>query len=288
MEIDNSRANTFRRCPWEYYEAYIRNVEPRATVGDGYSALELGSRVHELLEEHYSRLAYLEPLPGREGYQKYEPSPNVALEAEAQWMLTAYCAHYPADKWTILDCERTFKVALPGGKHVLTGKMDLFLRDDEDGYYYINDHKTERRGAKSNIPQKWAMRDQPSLYLYAARHIYPDYKVNCFQVNILTRPSDKGKVGPSFPDRQKLERSDEQIDRAVRDIVQVADQIEEFTARYGDGPWPANNENCYGWGYCDYYQPHLYGGWTPEMLQRKFQPKQEYLHLNGIPIIQPR
>lgn len=311
MEIDNSRAAAFRFCPWKFYEDYQRNgtgIEPIPYDGSDYGPLDYGGRQHELLEEYYRELQGVPCVP-------YPESANPALEMEAQTMQAAYRAHYPAEPFEIVDVERTFKVALPNycpacyslsnrplvgagwlectdcgfqfqeGRHVLVGKIDLAIRDRETHVLDIIDHKTEKRGAKSNLPQKWGAKDQASLYLWAARRIYKE-KVGNFIVNVCTRQSAKGQVACSFPERQKLERSEKDIWCAIRDIVLVADEIERYVRLFGDKEWPANRENCFTWGYCDHYLLHRYGEDISDILENKFRPKKEYLHLGGVPIIQ--
>lgn len=301
MRLDNSAANTFRECPWKYYETFVRGVE-LIPPGESYSPLQLGSRVHELLEEHYS------------GQPKYHQSPNDKLEEEAQWILQAYQAHYPVESFKVLDVERTFEVVLPDycpecyslnpqekfdiqpdevvcgecghiykkGRHTYTGKIDLLV--EEDGELYIIDHKSEKRSSKSNLPQKWAARDQATQYWWAAEKIYGK-EINRFIVNVLRRPSPAGREGPEFPERQKVERTDIQIETALRDLVVVADEIEKYQRIFKDKPWPAHRENCYTWGQCEFYLPHLYG-WSDAILAAKYQEREEYLHLGGVPIIQ--
>src|SRR6266850_4438465 len=108
MEIDNSRASCFRRCPWEYFEAYLRNgtgVEPILPAGEGYSPLMFGARMHERLEEYYTETV------------KYPPHANDILETEAEIMMQAYQARYPEVVLDIMDVERTFKVQLPAYCH---------------------------------------------------------------------------------------------------------------------------------------------------------------------------
>lgn len=305
MLIDNSAAQDFRFCPWYYYERYIKEGTGLESISDKetYGPLELGSRVHELLEEHYK------------GQLKYAASPDEKLEEEAQWIMQAYRARYPQENFEVLDVEKTFKVALPDycpkcynkdnlhygaiipaeeilcnecgtfflpSRHVMTGKIDLFYRQNDE--LFIMDHKTEKRSSKSNLPQKWAARDQGTQYLWAAEKIYGQ-SINRFIVNILRRPSPAGREGPEFPDRQRIERTEIQIETALRDLVYVADRIEEMKATFGDKPWPAHRENCYTWGPCEFYQVHLYG-WSDAIRKHKFQNRKPYLDLGGVPIIQ--
>ena len=285
MVIDNSQANQFRTCPLLWRETNIANgtgLELKPDLGK-VAPMDLGSRVHELLEEYYNDLRG-QPIP------PYPESPNPALETEAQIIMGAYRARYPQEEFEIVDVERTFKVALPKiftnfYDHIYTGKIDLVFR--QNGILNIMDHKTQNRRAASNHPKKWAARDQASLYLWAASKIYNE-PIGNFYVNILVRPSEKLQEGPIFPERMKLERTSEQLDIAVRDLVFIADEIERYKNIFGDSLWPSNREACTEgtWGDCPFYLPHTFG-WSEAILQEKYQPKQEYLKLAGVPIIQP-
>ena len=311
MEIDNSACNEFRVCPLMYYEGRLAEetgleLKP---AGNEVVPMDLGSRVHELLEEYYVEISGI-PYP-----HPYEPSPNEALEQEAQLIIAAYGAKYPQEDFEIVDVERTFRVQLPNlcptcykegrlpedigpqlaccdscdrmfraSRHIYTGKIDLTFR--KDGKLNIMDHKTEKRGGRGNDPKKWAARDQASLYLWAASKLYPNEEIGNFYVNVLRRPSEKQQEGPVFPERQPLERTKDQLEIAVRDLVVVADDIERYKKIFGDNLWPSNREACIHFGECQFYLPHLYG-WDPLIREQKYQAKTSYLKLGGVDIIQP-
>jgi hypothetical protein len=275
MNIDNSAANAFRDCPTLYYNEYVRNQTGLQHIkypGEEYNSLQLGDREHQLLQEHYSKKSI------------YPPSPIEPLELEAQLIFEAYKVYYPEEPFKVVDIENTFCIPLPNSHHFYTGKIDLTVipEDSVNLPHYeldIYDHKTQTRSSKMNSPQKWAMRNQATLYLWAASKLYPENTIRSFWVNALTRPSEKMVKGPSFVEgRQKLERTDEQIKYALRDITLIADQIEMYQEKFGDKePWPRNQENCIKWGQCEFYQPCLYG-WDGEV-QQKYEPKTPYLHI---------
>lgn len=275
MFIDNSAANEFRTCPRMYFNKRLLEgdgIEPKPS--EGTTPLALGSRVHELLEEHY-----------KEGIHLYEPSANEKLETEAQMIIEAYKAHYPQEDFDVVDVERTIKVQIPGSNHVYTGKIDLTFRNRENGMLNILDHKTEKRSSRSNSPQRWAADDQASLYLWAAKIIYGE-PIERFTVNILKRPSPAFQEPPSFPERQKLERTKEQIAEAVRDITITADTIEQYIERFKNESWPSWKKSCVqGWGLCDFYTPCTFG-WSRDIREIKFQKRTPYLDLAGVPILQ--
>lgn len=280
MEIDNSAANEFRTCPLLYFNKRILEgdgIEPKPT--EGVTPLALGSRIHQLLEQHYKGM-----IPGHK-VPVYEPSPNEKLEIEAQMIMEAYKAHYPQEDFEVIDVERTFKVKLPNSEHVLTGMMDVVFRNPENGMLNILDHKSEKRASRSNSPQRWAADDQASLYLWAAEIIYGE-PIERFTVNVLKRPSPAFQEPPTFPERQKLERTKEQLAKAVRDIAITADQIEEYTKRFEKEEWPSWKKSCVqGWGLCDFYLPCTYS-WSADIREQKYQKRTPYLHLDGIPILQ--
>lgn len=271
MEIDNSLTNHFLFCPKYAFENYIRNgvgVE-KVKSYEKYDARDLGSRVHELLEEHYNgfRGATFEAKPPR------LPSPNEALEEEAQWIINSYRQYYAGEIPNVVDTERVFRLPLPNSVHVLTGKIDLVQRRGSNRLGII-DHKTQQRGAKSNDPRKWAARRQASLYLWAASQIYGEAPEG-FEVNVLIRPSEAGLIGPTFW-RDPLERAEIQIERALNDVIYVGDQVEKLREKFPDGEWPMNTENCFTFFECEYYAPHTYG-WSEVLENERYQARKPYL-----------
>jgi PD-(D/E)XK nuclease superfamily len=290
MEIDHSAAEAFRQCPYMYYEKYLAEgtgLELKSQPGEKIHPLDFGGRVHELLEEYYNELRGTPIKP-------YPESPREDLELEAQMMMAAYRAKYPAEDWDeIVSIEHTFKIELPTyvagyaafGRHIGTGKMDVVFR--KDGVLNVLDHKTQNRRSSSNHVKKWAARDQASFYLWVASKFYGE-EIGNFYVNVLIRPSEKLQEGPIFPERQKLERTKDQLEIAVRDLVVCADDIERYKGIFKDGVWPSSKEMCTEgtWGDCDFYLPHTYG-WDPLIREQKYQPKTPYLKLGDVPIFQP-
>lgn len=280
--LDNSACNLFRVCPlafWESYVAESTGLEKKPKTE--YGPLDLGKRVHELLEEHYQNIRNLE-----ESFCEvlYAPSPNSELESEAQVIMAGYKQHYPVEDFTVVDCERGFKVRLPESEHVYTGKIDLLVRHP-NGSLSIIDHKTEKRTSRGNAPKAWAARDQATLYLWAAEQVYGE-PISNFYVNVLRRPDAKN--GPEFPERQKLERTKEQIILAVRDITLVMDTIADYRKRFAGQIWPANRESCIGkYGECEFLLPHTFG-WSEEIRRIEYQAKTPYLDLVNISVVEPK
>lgn len=305
MIIDNSQMVAFETCPLLYFEKYVKGIEFDWRAR-GVNAADFGSRMHELLEEHYLEM---KGTP-REPYPEHA---DEATELEAQLTMASYKNHWPVDNFTVLDVEKTFRIPLAPvrhiecgqpvivevgrrlagdvyfcpacdketvaiiGPHEYCGKFDIILRDNETGMLSILDHKTESRRSWRNNPKAWAARSQATLYLWAAPQIYGE-EFRDLIVNVLRRQSDKGQIGPEFPERQRIQRNAEQMELAVRDLIVIADRIEEYKVRFADAPWPADRNNCMEGNYsCAFYDPHLMG-WSDDLL-RNYRNTIPYLDL---------
>ena len=251
-----------------YWEAYVAGIE-KDWDRSGVQPKHFGHRIHELLENYYRKVAGLE-------LREFE-SATPDIETEAEVMMEQYKLHYPEEPFEIVETERMFEVPLPGGKHSYTGKIDLVIRMKDTGKLWLLDHKSQKRNSYTNTPQAWAARAQVGLYTWAAEQLYEE-PFDGIILNVLRRQSDKGQFGPEFW-RDSLQRTEDQKDEAIRNIIWVADQIEQMHKDFGDGPnWPQDREQCQKGNFqCEFYSLHILGR-TPETLGL-YRPKKPYLDL---------
>ena len=272
MRIDNSMAKAWRKCPLEAYEKYYARYPGSPLVGIETSrgntvARDFGKRMHELL--HWHREPGVKPI--------YPEAPDSAVEAEAQATLAAYLAHYPVEPFEVVQAERTQVVPL-SERHELVVKLDTLVRNRQ-GELQVLDVKTQNRASNNNDSEHWASRPQVSLYVYAARLLYPKEKVSDeVIIDLIRRQSDKGQVGPEFH-REHPRRNAIQIALAVRDIIWVADQIEAMS---GGDYWPAFRDNCkVGNWKCDYFELHNHTAEArSDLLRKYYKPAVPYLELS--------
>ena len=239
MKIDNSRAQAFRTCPDKYKERYINNLE-KDWHSDA-SPFEFGRRMHQLLEER------LLALNGDDYSSPYPASESETIELECQSTLAAYNAHWPSEPFDVVAAEQVFAVAIPGTEHVYTGKFDAVIRYNKaepvyDGQLAILEHKTEKRNALKNLPEAWAARSQVSLYVWAAERLYGE-RPRHILLDVLRRASEKGREPATFF-RDILERTVEQSEAAINDLVYVADAIEYLESHWDVERWPQNTNEC--------------------------------------------
>jgi hypothetical protein len=161
----------------------------------------------------------------------------------------------------MLETEKYFEIRLPDTQHTLVGRIDMLI-EDANGKLVAFETKTENRNSKRNLPQAWLAKSQASLYVWAASEIYKK-PIDSVLLNICTRGSDKGQVGPAFR-RDLLHRSPQQISDAISDVIWMADAAEALQGEMQDlsvdankrrARFPQNTESCVNErGYqCDLY-----------------------------------
>jgi hypothetical protein len=232
------------------------------------SYFEFGKRFHTLLQYYYKPPQSLDAT-----IDQNFPLQDEQMENDVQVLFEAYKAAYPTEDFEVVDCERAFELVLPQGnlyspslveaKHKYLGKIDMLVRNYATKKLQVFETKTESRGSKRNSPRSWAARTQASLYTWAASQIYAE-PIDSIILNVCTKASPKGQVGPSFR-RDVLERTPAQVEQALKDLIWVADRLEEMQE---SGVYPRNTNSCVNeFGYdCDFYLPCHHGGMTPEIL----------------------
>lgn len=255
--LSNSAFVAFNKCPTLFQEQFINGYQKEQ------SYLQFGHRWHQYLQAHYDSLS-------ARGLGSIPPAPDLdpQIELEVQSMFEAYKAFYPTEPFEVLETERYFEIPFgPDNKHTYIGRIDARVRNKETRKVQIFETKSEKRGGKRNLPKAWVARTQATLYLWAAEKIFNE-SVDSIILNVCTKGSEKGLVGPSFR-RDTLQRTPQQVEQAIRDLTWVADQIDSLDPNQ---PFPRDTNQCVselGWE-CDYYLLCHYGR-TPETLSQLVQ-----------------
>ena len=269
MKLDNSAANTFAFCPRLFQEKYRFHTQKK-TPGD---ARAFGKRIHDLLKAHFLELKgelWVPPIL----------DPDDPVELEAQEMIEAYRAFYPVEDFDVVEVEQYFEIPIPDSPHTYCGKRDGVVRGRNTGRLRLLEHKSEKRGQKSNLPKVWAARSQVGLYLFSAQQFYGEPFEDII-LDVLTRRSPAGRILPEFR-RDNLQRSQQQIEKAVENLRAIANRIQEYDETYGLAPWPEFTENCCKGGFdCDFYGLHVQceGKRIPEYMEKYYEPTEDYLSL---------
>ena len=233
-----TRLGNFEKCRYKYKLQYIDHV----TV-DRTKSIEtfMGAMVHEALQKLYEDrknckidtleeiLEYFESI----WKKMYSDSVTIAkkeytaenyLEQGRQFLRDYYGSHYPFDDMTIIGLETHDILTLPNGRTIDVRIDKLACRGTE---YYVCDYKTDSRMKT----QEEADRDrQLAIYSVWVRQNFRDATA----VHLLWHMLRFGKDVVS-------ERTEEQLNQLVDDIVKEIEEIETCTE------WPTNPT-----GLCDY------------------------------------
>ena len=177
ITFNQSRVKTFNRCPKQYEYKYIQLLNPKKKVRPLYG----GSWTHRALETYYSEGDW------KIGHQEYVREWDKLFDEEKQQLsqkfgpmpdaisriMRSYEWYYRNDGWKPVMVEQILEVETPliikGKRVVFKGRLDLVI-EDENGQYWLIDHKTATR-----IPDPTsyhAMDPQLMLYPWAAQIQY--------------------------------------------------------------------------------------------------------------------
>lgn len=162
VRVSNSRINTYRRCQKRYEFKYVYGLEPKGKK----RALEMGSWMHALLEEHYQgrdwRVRHKEMTKAY--YNLFEEMREELgdLPTDCARLMRSYLRRYREEdaQVRVIDAELDEVVTLPSG---LEFRMiiDLIVEEVRTGYLWAWDHKN-----RSNFERHDNMLIDPQLTNY--------------------------------------------------------------------------------------------------------------------------
>ena len=174
VRLSNSEIQTFKDCRRRWWLTYYRRLKPK--YQDMTGALALGSRIHQALDDHYSRgIPLLKAHSDLVEIDKqlllvdFRDVSNLETEAElGRVMLEGY------EQWVeengidaeleIISTEETIIAPLFGGEVELQGKLDMRVRRKLDGVRMFRDFKTVG-GSLAEFSNMAHMNEQVMTYM---------------------------------------------------------------------------------------------------------------------------
>jgi hypothetical protein len=174
VRLSNSEIQTFKDCRRRWWLTYYRRLQPKYKETTG--ALALGSRVHEALDQYYSkgvpllkaysdlvendRLLVADQMFGMETLEKEAELGRVMLEGYLEWV-----EENGIDaELEMISTEEQITAPLFGGEVELTGKLDMRVRRKADGVRLFRDFKTVG-GSLSDFANLAPMNEQILTYM---------------------------------------------------------------------------------------------------------------------------
>ena len=252
--LSSSSISDYVDCGMLYKFGRIDRI-PRTFTAD---SLEYGTTAHKVLADVYQGKLLNSPLELKEILKLFEKYWTKAADnnekikfadgkdfetylIEGRELFTTYYNKIPADDFRVLAIEEAFSFKIEGLDINLIGAMDL-VEEDEAGTIIITDWKTAGKAYSNDDVDKSF---QLTLYQMAAQaNGFADREILLrFDCLIKTKT-------PKF-EQYYTTRSDEDIIRAKKKIMTVADGISKGVFVPNDGHWKCKNcnysENCRNW-----------------------------------------
>ena len=174
VRLSNSELQTFKDCRRKWWLQYYRRLQPK--YKDVTGALALGSRIHEALDQYYSKgvplleahsnlvntekAALLEEFKDVSELEKEAELGHIMLEGYLQWV-----EENGIDaELEMVSTEEQITAPLFNGEVELTGKLDMRVRRKLDGARMFRDFKTVG-GSLSDFANLAPMNEQIMTYM---------------------------------------------------------------------------------------------------------------------------
>jgi len=252
--LSSSSISDYVDCGLLYKFGRIDRI-PRTFTAD---SLEYGTTMHRVLADVYQGKMINSPLELKEIIELFEyywtvvagDNDEIKYATDKDFetylvagreLLTSYYNKIPADDFRVLAIEEAFSFKLEGLDMPIIGAMDL-VEEDDSGIIIITDWKTAGKAYSNDDVDK---NFQLTLYQMAAQaNGFADREILLrFDCLIKTKT-------PKF-EQYYTTRSDEDILRAKKKIMQVADGISKNVFVPNDGHWKCKGcsfaEHCRNW-----------------------------------------
>lgn len=174
VRLSNSEIQTFKDCRRKWWLSYYRRMQP--INKDFTGALALGSRIHEALDQYYSKnipllKAHSELVAKDRALLEAEWRDTSTLDTEAELgriMLEGYLQWVEDEgidaELEMVSTEETIIAPLFNGEVELQGKLDMRVRRKIDGVRMFRDFKTVG-GSLSDFANLAPMNEQILTYM---------------------------------------------------------------------------------------------------------------------------
>lgn len=223
----HSRVSTYENCPYKYKLQYIDRIKPE--IQNTIEAF-MGDLVHRTLEKLYRDKKFMKENSKEDLINFYneiwekEYSDDIKIvktdftsenyrKMGEKFISDYYETYAPFDQLTILGIETQDRMTLPDGNqwHV---RIDKFACDGK-GNYYVCDYKTN---AKMKDQEEADSDRQLAMYSFWVRDKFKDAKSVKLVWHML-----------AFNKEVVSERTDEQLEKLQKDVVNLIKEIESAT-----------------------------------------------------------
>lgn len=250
--VDNSQLQEFKNCQFRYYLHYKLGYKKRRE-GDTEHDRNFGSGIHAALETHYKggEWGAVRDKFAQEYPTQLDQEDQAKTQQNGLIVLEAYRDQYQVQdrNWEVIACEEVgqWEIA-PGVIYVV--KIDLIVRDRQNGGIYVVDHKTTGKTFDYRYWSQFEPNSQITGYCAYAEWKYGECSgayINGIRLGYRSRKYKDEPAGFYYEfQRQMFNRNQRQVANWKKDAVEWAEQLQ--LANQLDR-WGKNMGQC---GWCSY------------------------------------
>jgi CRISPR/Cas system-associated exonuclease Cas4 (RecB family) len=213
--VSNSEIQVFKDCRRKWWLNYYRRLMPKTTQYTG--ALALGSRIHEALDQHYSkgidlleahRLLVEKDIAAL--VEDYRDTSDLEAEAElGRIMLEGYLEWIEDQgidaELEMISTEEIIEMPLLDGEVILQGKLDMRVRRKIDGVRMFRDFKTVG-GSFADFANQAQMNEQILTYMLLehAQNVDPSERSEGGIFTMLKKVKRTANAKPPFYEQMEV------------------------------------------------------------------------------------
>jgi CRISPR/Cas system-associated exonuclease Cas4 (RecB family) len=213
--VSNSEIQVFKDCRRKWWLNYYRRLMPKTTQYTG--ALALGSRIHEALDQHYSkgidlleahRLLVEKDIAAL--VEDYRDTSDLEAEAElGRIMLEGYLEWIEDQgidaELEMISTEEIIEMPLMNGEVILQGKLDMRVRRKIDGVRMFRDFKTVG-GSFADFANQAQMNEQILTYMLLehAQNVDPSERSEGGIFTMLKKVKRTANAKPPFYEQMEV------------------------------------------------------------------------------------
>lgn len=196
--ITQSEMQTWDDCSELWYLRYNLMLQSRGRFS---WALTYGSWIHAALEEFYltkGKRWHIDPIIKDKQFLPQKTLADFDYWARlAEIQMSVYAAHYKGDFtfWKVKKVEHIVDLEFEGIR--LKGMIDLLVKSNVHGGYYVVDHKTTGRLDMQTV-LGWDFRLQFMFYCWLAKKLWgEDFPIKGYYINAMKKPQLRKGVNES-------------------------------------------------------------------------------------------
>ena len=249
VRISNSEIQTFKDCRRRWWFTYYRRLQPK--MKDFTGALALGSRIHEALDQHYSKgiplldaHAELVAKDLKTLNDEYRDTSTLETEAElGRVMLEGYLEWVEMNgidsELEMISTEEIIERPMMNGRVTLQGKIDMRVRRKIDGVRMFRDFKTVG-GSFTDFGSTAHMNEQILTYMVLEEAQNQNGERSEGGIFTMLRKVKRGAYAkPPFYDQIEVRHNKfalrsfyERLEGTLEDILRVRDGLDAGESHY--------------------------------------------------------